>query len=126
MHPLDMVSIWFRYEDDIDDPRPADAAVEARGGSPANHGIGARRARHPAPARREGAGGTAGAAAALPWRTAAGRRGEPGSALRGDRARLMFVVDSNVLIYAANADSAEHERCRELLEGWRASRELWY
>jgi len=38
----------------------------------------------------------------------------------------MFVVDTNVLIYAANADSPEHERCRELLEGWRAAREPWY
>jgi len=38
----------------------------------------------------------------------------------------MFVVDTNVLVYAANADAPEHARCRELLEGWRAAREPWY
>jgi toxin-antitoxin system PIN domain toxin len=38
----------------------------------------------------------------------------------------MFVVDTNVLIYAANVDSPEHGRCRELLEGWRGGREPWY
>jgi toxin-antitoxin system PIN domain toxin len=38
----------------------------------------------------------------------------------------MFVVDTSVLLYAANADSPEHERCRELLEGWRAGRGPWY
>ena len=38
----------------------------------------------------------------------------------------MFVVDTNGLIDAANADSPEHERRRELLEGWRAAREPWY
>lgn len=38
----------------------------------------------------------------------------------------MFVVDTNVLIYAANADAPEHGRCRDLLETWRQGREPWY
>jgi uncharacterized protein len=38
----------------------------------------------------------------------------------------MFVVDTNVLIYAANRDAAEHERCRQLLDGWRAAATPWY
>ncbi|HUE96559.1 MAG TPA: TA system VapC family ribonuclease toxin [Longimicrobiaceae bacterium] len=38
----------------------------------------------------------------------------------------MFVVDTNVLVYAANADAPEHGRCRALLEGWRAGRDRWY
>lgn len=38
----------------------------------------------------------------------------------------MFVVDTNVLVYAANADAPEHSRCRALLEGWRAGRDRWY
>ena len=38
----------------------------------------------------------------------------------------MLVVDTNVLIYAANEDAPEHERCRELVEGWRRGREPWY
>ena len=38
----------------------------------------------------------------------------------------MFVVDTNVLLYAANIDTPEHERCRALLEGWRAGRGPWY
>jgi toxin-antitoxin system PIN domain toxin len=31
----------------------------------------------------------------------------------------MFVVDTNVLVYAANASAPEHARCRQLVEGWR-------
>lgn len=31
-----------------------------------------------------------------------------------------------MLVYAANADAAEHARCRELVEGWRGSRLPWY
>jgi hypothetical protein len=38
----------------------------------------------------------------------------------------VFVVDTNVLIYAANQDAAEHTRCRALLEEWRASVLPWY
>lgn len=38
----------------------------------------------------------------------------------------MFVVDTNVLVYAANEDCAEHEACLELVEGWRRSRLPWY
>lgn len=38
----------------------------------------------------------------------------------------MFVVDTNVLIYAADADAAEHQRCRESLEQWRGQATPWY
>lgn len=38
----------------------------------------------------------------------------------------MFVVDTNVLIYAADADSEFHRRCRKLLEEWRGSAAAWY
>jgi uncharacterized protein len=38
----------------------------------------------------------------------------------------MFVVDTNVLVYAANQDCVEHGRCRKLLEEWRRSRLPWY
>ena len=38
----------------------------------------------------------------------------------------MFVVDTNVLVYAANADAKEHARCRALLEGWRQRGGAWY
>lgn len=38
----------------------------------------------------------------------------------------MFVVDTNVLIYAADADAAEHARCQSLLARWRAQRGAWY
>jgi toxin-antitoxin system PIN domain toxin len=38
----------------------------------------------------------------------------------------VFVVDTNVLVYAANRDSEEHERCRALLELWRAGPAAWY
>ncbi len=38
----------------------------------------------------------------------------------------MFVVDTNVLVYAADADAAEHGRCRELLERWRRRHGAWY
>lgn len=38
----------------------------------------------------------------------------------------MFVVDTNVLVYAADESAPEHERCRMLLEGWRRNSGAWY
>ena len=38
----------------------------------------------------------------------------------------MFVVDTNVLVYAADTDSEFHGRCRELLEDWRRQTSAWY
>lgn len=38
----------------------------------------------------------------------------------------MFVVDTNVLVYAADVRAAEHERCRTLLESWRRQSGAWY
>ena len=38
----------------------------------------------------------------------------------------MFLVDTNVLVYAANLDCAEHGRCRGLVEKWRASSLPWF
>ena len=38
----------------------------------------------------------------------------------------MFVVDTNVLVYAVDRDAPEHGRCRERLLGWRAQPEPWY
>lgn len=38
----------------------------------------------------------------------------------------MFVVDTNVLVYAADVRAPEHERCRALLERWRAQAGAWY
>jgi toxin-antitoxin system PIN domain toxin len=38
----------------------------------------------------------------------------------------MFVVDTNILVYAANRDAPEHERCRALVERWRRQQGAWY
>jgi toxin-antitoxin system PIN domain toxin len=38
----------------------------------------------------------------------------------------VFVVDTNVLVYAANADSPHHSPCREMLEAWRDRASAWY
>lgn len=38
----------------------------------------------------------------------------------------MFIVDTNVLIYAADRDSEFHESCRALLEQWRRQSSPWY
>jgi uncharacterized protein len=38
----------------------------------------------------------------------------------------VFVVDTNVLIYAADQESPYHLRCRHLLEGWRSQPSAWY
>lgn len=38
----------------------------------------------------------------------------------------MFVVDTNILIYAADQRSAGHTTCRELLAKWRDGAEPWY
>lgn len=38
----------------------------------------------------------------------------------------MFVVDTNVLVYAADKNAPEHERCRALLEDWRQRKGAWY
>ena len=38
----------------------------------------------------------------------------------------MFVVDTNVLVYAADERAPEHERCRSLVEEWRVRSGAWY
>ncbi len=38
----------------------------------------------------------------------------------------MFVVDTNVLLYAANASAPEHARCRQLLLQWRRESLPWH
>jgi toxin-antitoxin system PIN domain toxin len=38
----------------------------------------------------------------------------------------LFVVDTNVLVYAADVRAPEHVRCRELLEDWRLRGGAWY
>jgi uncharacterized protein len=38
----------------------------------------------------------------------------------------VFAVDTNILVYAADATAPEHTRCRELLERWRAQSGAWY
>jgi toxin-antitoxin system PIN domain toxin len=38
----------------------------------------------------------------------------------------LFVVDTNVLLYAADRDAPAHGRCRELIESWRASARAWH
>ncbi len=38
----------------------------------------------------------------------------------------MFVVDTNILIYAVDRHYQEHIRCRELLEGWRKDSFPWF
>ncbi|HKQ61595.1 MAG TPA: TA system VapC family ribonuclease toxin [Candidatus Polarisedimenticolaceae bacterium] len=38
----------------------------------------------------------------------------------------MFVVDTNVLIYAAAEESPFHPACRERLTAWRAQPDAWY
>ena len=38
----------------------------------------------------------------------------------------MFVVDTNILIYAADRQALEHETCRRLLEEWRSQPSVWY
>src|SRR5262249_55620926 len=40
--------------------------------------------------------------------------------------RLMFVVDTNVLVYAANQDSPYHASCAERLDAWRAQAGAWF
>lgn len=38
----------------------------------------------------------------------------------------MFVVDTNILVYAADVRASEHARCRALLERWRTQQGAWY
>jgi len=38
----------------------------------------------------------------------------------------VFVVDTNVLVYAADASSPHHGVCRRLIESWRAGESAWY
>lgn len=40
----------------------------------------------------------------------------------------MFVVDANVLVYAADEDAPApaHARCRDLVENWRRQSSAWY
>lgn len=38
----------------------------------------------------------------------------------------MFVVDTNLLLYAVNPDSPDHAAARTLLEEWRCGERLWF
>lgn len=38
----------------------------------------------------------------------------------------MFVVDTSVLVYAADEDSPHHARCRERLLEWRSRADAWF
>jgi toxin-antitoxin system PIN domain toxin len=38
----------------------------------------------------------------------------------------VFVVDTNILVYAADEDSPFHARCFEVLEEWRRQTSAWY
>ena len=38
----------------------------------------------------------------------------------------MFVVDTNVLLYAAESSFPDHEDCRRRLERWRATEAAWF
>jgi hypothetical protein len=38
----------------------------------------------------------------------------------------MFVVDTNILIYAANEDFTEHRQCKHLIEDWCRQSGIWY
>ena len=38
----------------------------------------------------------------------------------------MFVVDTNIFVYAADKDSPFHPRCREKVEDWRRLDSPWY
>ena len=38
----------------------------------------------------------------------------------------MFVVDTNLLVYAADENSNLHPRCHELVTGWRHQASAWY
>jgi hypothetical protein len=37
----------------------------------------------------------------------------------------VLLADTNVLVYAANSGMPEHQRCRRLLDGWRAAPTPW-
>jgi hypothetical protein len=38
----------------------------------------------------------------------------------------VFVVDTNVLVYAADRRAPEHQRCRALVDAWREQSGAWY
>ncbi len=38
----------------------------------------------------------------------------------------MFVVDTNILVYAANRDSSSHRACYECIEKWASQPSAWY
>lgn len=38
----------------------------------------------------------------------------------------MFVVDTNILVYAADEESSFHKHCYELIEEWRRQAAAWY
>lgn len=38
----------------------------------------------------------------------------------------MFIVDTNILVYAADEDSPFHKRCNKLIEEWRKQASAWY
>jgi toxin-antitoxin system PIN domain toxin len=39
---------------------------------------------------------------------------------------MVFVVDTNILLYAVDRDSPDHEKCRAHLEAWRRQSSPWH
>src|SRR4030042_3844493 len=113
-------------ENDIEHRRFCHGSPETGGGSPWLHHVRARGIR-PAPAS-DGQGGAArdAASALLQERRRDGRDRGQGSPLRGHGAPLMFVVDTNIFVYAADGDSPFHQCCRGKIEEWRRLPTPWY
>src|SRR4029434_4633310 len=92
----------------------------------AEYAVGARRVRASRVSKGiDEAEGTAGPSAPSQRRRERRRR-RPRRAPRLDGKAIVFLGDTNVLIYAADEEAAAHQKCRNLLDGWRRQASPWY
>src|SRR5262245_9627896 len=114
------------YEDYAQYRRFRDGPAPARSRASGADHVGARRDRAPAPVPRSEGERQSPAAADLRERWSPRGRVRPRRALPRDGGALMFAVDTNVLVYAADRDSPFHEACHRRLSEWRVQSGAWY
>jgi len=114
------------HENDFEHRRFRDAPPETRSCSSRMHYVRAHGVRLPPAVDDQGSPSPSAASARLQERRFPSRGRRSGLPLSSHGRAIMFVVDTNIFVYAADEDSPFHLRCRERIEEWRRQATPWY